>query len=331
MVLLILQLGALAAVILYCGRNLSRYGDLIAAQTGMGRAWIGMILMATVTSLPELAAGISSVRVLRSADLAVGNVVGSCVFNLFTLSLLDLLNKRKPLFSIASESHTLAAAISIILLSVVGMGLFLPNDIRVANWVGLISLVTAGVYFFSMRILFLNEQKRAAHSALEEKPELINGSLQRTLFLYSINALVVVLAALVLPGIADQLATKLGLSQSIAGTLILAAATTLPEATVSISAIRIGAYDLAVGNLIGSNLFNVVILTVDELFYTEGYLLKDASDVHITSVFTVIIMTAIAIAGLAYRSREKVFFIAWDSLLMAAVYIFNLVLLYLLQ
>ena len=84
--LLLLQLMGLAALILICGRNLSQYGDQIATYSGLGRAWIGMILMATVTSLPELAAGISSVRLIGSADLAVGNVVGSCVFNLFILS-----------------------------------------------------------------------------------------------------------------------------------------------------------------------------------------------------------------------------------------------------
>jgi cation:H+ antiporter len=219
----------------------------------------------------------------------------------------------------------------IILMAMVGLGLYLPNDIVLANWIGLMSLMFAVAYFLSVRIIFLNEQRMKVAQSIEAEATAASIPIRRIIVLYVANALVVVLAAMLLPGIAEALAEQLHLSQSIAGTLFLAAATTLPEATVSISAIRMGAYDLAVGNLIGSNLFNVMILTVDELFYTKGYLLKDASDNHIISVFAVIIMTAISISGLAFRRKEKSLLMAWDSLLIALIYIGNFILLYLLQ
>ena len=115
------------------------------------------------------------------------------------------------------------------------------------------------------------------------------------------------------------------------GTLFLAASTSLPEVAVSYSAIRMGSFDLAVGNLIGSNLFNILILSIDDAFYTQGHLLKDASDSNIISVFSVLIMTGIVIASLTYRSPRKSFFLAWDTLLIMAVYIANLLMLYYLK
>jgi cation:H+ antiporter len=324
--LLLLQLAGLAGLILYCGRNLAFLGDMIALSTGLGRAWIGIILLATVTSLPELSAGVSSVWNLHAPDLAVGNVIGSCGYNLLILSLLDLFNRKKPLFSIASGGHVLAAGLTIILLAMIGLALYLPEDIVIMNWIGISSISFSVVYFVSVRIIFLNEQRQSIVPETDPSKEKVN--LKRTALLFSLNAAVVVVAALALPEIAAALAEKLSLNQSMAGILLVAAVTTLPEATVSISAIRKGAVDLAVGNLLGSNLFNITILSIDDIFYRDGILLKDAGDNHILSVFLLIMMCAVAVIGLAYRSNQKILLMAWDCLIIAVLFIANLLLLY---
>jgi len=67
------------SVILYSGTKLSKYGDIIAEKTGLGRVWIGIVLMASITSLPELVTGISSVTYVNVPDIAVGNVIGACI------------------------------------------------------------------------------------------------------------------------------------------------------------------------------------------------------------------------------------------------------------
>lgn len=98
---------ACSAVIFYSGKKLSYYGDQIAKRTGMGSLWTGFILMAIVTSLPEVVLGVSSVSIVGSADLAVGGVLGSCIFNLTILSLLDALSPGKPLLTRVAGTHVL--------------------------------------------------------------------------------------------------------------------------------------------------------------------------------------------------------------------------------
>ncbi|MGK2863275.1 MAG: hypothetical protein ACSLE0_15190, partial [Chitinophagaceae bacterium] len=97
-----------AGIIIYSGTRLSVYGDKIADLTGMGKAWVGLILMASVTSLPELITGFSSVVIVNAPNLAAGDIFGSCMFNLLILSLLDARIKQ-PLFSMVKSSHIVAA------------------------------------------------------------------------------------------------------------------------------------------------------------------------------------------------------------------------------
>jgi cation:H+ antiporter len=329
MPLVIAGFGVCVLIILYCGIKLSHYGDQIAEKTGTGKAWFGLITMASITSLPELFTGIGSAAVVGSADLAVGNVMGSCVFNLAFLSLLDAFSKKTTLFSAASQSHILAAALGIILFSFVGLGLYLPDIIRITDWIGIFSIVFIIIYLISVKLVYEYDKKNISSTTATFSTEhRTSFSLKKLIVLYIINALFVIWAALLLPGFAEKISHHTGLAQSFVGTLFLAASTTLPEMVVSVSAIKIKAIDMAVGNLLGSNLFNIFILAVDDLFYRKGNILHDASENNIISVFSTIIMTSIAIVGLTYRAGRKNFVLAWDTLLILCMYIINMILLY---
>lgn len=126
----------------------------------------------------------------------------------------------------------------------------------------------------------------------------------------------------------DLLADLSGLGKAWIGLILMAAVTSLPEIAVSLAAIRMGSTDMAVGNLLGSNLFNILILFLDDLFYTKGHLLKDASEVNLLSVFFVVMMTGVAIIGFIFPSREKKIFIAWDTFAIFGLYVVNMVLLF---
>lgn len=315
-------------LIFYCGQKLSYYGDRIAELTGLGRAWIGLVLMASVTSLPELFVGISSSAIVQSADLAVGDVLGSCVFNLAILSFLDVLTRPSPLLGTASKNHILAATLGICLLSMVGVGLHLQYDTELLGWAGIISVIF--VYLISVRLLYMYERQQIEEVVLPKtEPHPTNKlALKKAVLNYVGNAIIVIGAALFLPGFADHIANETGLGTTFIGTLLLAASTSLPEVAVSLAAVRMGAIDLSIGNLLGSNIFNILILSIDDIFYTKGNLLEDASDNNVISVFSVIIMSAIAIIGLTFHSKRKKFFLAADTFVILLIYIFNMIMLY---
>lgn len=316
---------ACAAAIWFSGTHLARLGDRLAELTGLGRAWLGLVLMATVTSLPELFVGISSAGFLGNADLAVGDVIGSCVFNLLILSLLDALHRGPGLLSAVAPKQVLSAALGIVLLALVGFGLFLPDQYVVMGWVGGLSLVFVMVYLVAMRLVYRHMGQEASPA---DHAEADRSGLRRVVLWYIVHAAVVITAALFLPGFAETITEETGLKASFVGTLLLATSTSLPEVAVSVAALRIGALDMAVSNLLGSNLFNIVILAIDDIVYRGGFLLKDASDAHLVSVLSTIIMSAIVIVGLTFRTAPKRFLLAWDTFLILVVYIVNLILLY---
>lgn len=320
-----------AVIIFFAGKKLSFYGDLLAEKTGMGKAWIGLILMASVTSLPELMVGISSAAIVESADLAVGDILGSCAFNLGILAIMDaFLPRHHNLLGTASPNHILAAALGIILISLVGVAILLPEDIVLSSWIGLASLSFIIIYFISIRLIYLNEMKSANLSAGTVVQNQVHAdiTLKQIIGKYVLFALIIVGAALTLPYFANKIAEDTGLGKSFVGTFFLAVSTSLPEIAVSIAAVRMGSIDLAVGNLLGSNLFNILILAIDDFFYTKGFILKDASPNNIISVFSAILMTAVAIIGLSFRTKGKRYFLAWDAALIFFIYIVNLILLY---
>lgn len=323
MVLYIAGFLVCSILIFYHGTKLSFYGDLISLKSGLGKAWVGLILMASVTSLPELVIGISSVTVVGSSDLAVGNVLGSCVFNLAILSLLDALLPGQPILTRVPASNVLAATLGTILLCMVGLGLFLPNEVQIMNWIGGTSLGFLIIYLISIRLLHTYGKKNNPAIGAANPPEDSNVkmSLRRVIMWYTVHAVMVIAAAVVLPYFAAQIALATGIGQSFLGTLLLAASSSLPEVAVSISAARIGNAEMAVGNLFGSNIFNILLLTVSDIFYMPGNLLKDASESNIVTVLAIIAMNAVAIAGLTFRPEKKAFrYFAWDSMLILFLY-----------
>jgi cation:H+ antiporter len=316
-----------AVIIFFAGKKLSYYGDLLAESTGISKGWIGIILMASVTSLPELMVGISSVSIVGSADLAVGDIIGSCAFNLGILAMLDAFTpKNKPILGIASQTHILNAGLGIILVAVVGLTMYIPHHIAITPWIALSSVIFIMIYLVSVRIIYYNEQNHSDNNQNHDTPMGLPS--KRTIVKnYVLFSLIIIVAALALPFLAEHIAEMTGLEKSFVGTFFLAVSTSLPEIAVSIAAVRMGSIDIAVGNLLGSNIFNIFILAIDDIFYTKGLLLQDASSSHLISILSTILMSAIVVIGLSYKAKGKRYFLAWDSVVIFIVYIINLILL----
>lgn len=228
----------------------------------------------------------------------------------------------------SSSRHILSAALGLILLALAGLGLFLPTDFVLLPGIGIMSIAFIVIYLLSLRLIYrFDLLLKKKETPAEEQPQQLP-SLKKLLLFYLLYALITVGAALFIPYFANRIAIQTGLGNSFIGTVLVAASTSLPEITVSIAAVRLGSVDIAIGNLLGSNLFNILILAIDDLFYTRGILLKDASDVHLVTVFNCLIMGAIVIAGFTYRTPGKKFLMAIDALLILAFYLVNTVLLF---
>lgn len=318
-----LQLAACAAAILVAGSRLARYGDAIAFHTGLGGNWVGMVLIATVTSLPELMTSISAVTLADVPDIAVGNVLGACVLNLAMLVVLDVLHRQASIYSVASQGHVLGAAFGIVMLGVAAFGMLsAPQlDARVGH-VGAPTLLLLALYAVAIRSIYHYERGARAAAAAEEKPPAL--TLRQAAWRYAVAAVVVVAAALRLPFAAGGLADAMGWSDSFVGTLLVAMATTLPELTVTVAAVRIGALDMAIGNLLGSNLFNLALLGIDDLLYVRGPLLAAVSPAQVLSAVAAAVMAGALIIALVARPRARLLNVAgWTSVLIGFVYFVN--------
>jgi cation:H+ antiporter len=325
-----LQFIVCTGIILISGTYLSKYGDIIAEKTGLGRTWIGVVLMASVTSLPELVTGISSVALFDLPDIAVGNILGACMLNLVMIPVLDLVGGSAPLSTRVHQGHILTAGFGVVLLGLVSLSMMLGESLPSTGWMGITSVLFIGIYLMAMRMVFVYEKRRIAEFVKEmaEEAQYRHVSKSRAYALFGFNALLIIAAAIYLPHIGEEIAARTGLGQTFVGSVLIAFSTTLPELVVSISALMIGATDMAVGNLFGSTVFNIFVLGIDDFFFLAGPLLAHVSENHLVSSVSVIIALAIAVIGLIYRADKKPLFFGWDSLAILAVYAFALFFLY---
>ncbi len=325
-----------AGAIVFAGTKLSRYGDQIAELTGLGRLWIGVVLMAAATSLPEVFTTMSA-GWLDAPDLAAGNLFGAGMSNMLTLGLIDLLYRQKRVWQQAALGHTLTATLAMVLTALAAFFVLLRIEV-VHLGIGFESVILLILYVLGMRLVFRQEdmarrqlEQKAVVEGLAEEPG-SDGSRRDALRYavrgFSIGALVLLVAAPVLAWSAERIAEESGMTATFIGTSLVAITTSLPELVVSISAVRSGAFDLAVGNLFGSNAFNMAAFFFADLAYRGGGLLSTMSSTHALTALWAIIMMNIGLMGIIYRAERRFRLIEPDSLLMIVVYVLGLWLLF---
>jgi cation:H+ antiporter len=200
--------------------------------------------------------------------------------------------------------------------------------------IGLYTPALIVIYGIGIRSIFLFEKKKIA-KFVDEMARAVHYkevTTREAVIKYCLNAVVIIGAATWLPFLGDRLATATGLGQTFFGAVFVAMTTSLPELVVSIAALRIGAADMAIANLFGSNIFNIFILAIDDIFYTKGPLLADVSSTHAVTGLMAVLMTGIAIVSLTFRIEKKAILrLGWDALALIMAYVINIYLLYALR
>lgn len=333
----------LAAIVATAGTVLARAADRIAAATGLGRLLVGSVLLAAATSMPELSVDVAAVRA-GMVDLAVGDLLGSSLVNLMILAGVDLAQRSgRRMLSREAASHALSATLSIALTGLVGIAVLTAGRLPpvmllgVGGW----SWAILAAWLLGARMLFIDQrisvraglaaaEKAAAADGLaastpppaESRPSLLPPAM---LFLAATAVLLV--AGPRLARVADDLAAASGLGRTFVGTAFVALTTSLPELVASIAAVRLRAFDLAIGNTFGSNAFNMVLFVPLDAFH-EGPLFAAAAPVHAVTALAVVVATAIAVLGQLYHEERRIPVFEPDAALVLLVAIGALVMVY---
>ena len=317
-------------LIFYSGSKLSLYGDMMAEHTGLGRTWVGFVVLAAVTSMPELVTGLSSVTYAGVPDIAVGSILGSSVFNLSLLVLLDVLGRKRSVYSYGGPGHMTSALFGMLLLVVAAAGLVVGGALPALGWAGLYSFIFMLIYLVAVRKVYLIETQGPVQEAPDVEPTY--GEADGVFLKFGLNAAVVIASAIFLPFIGEGLAESTGLGQTFVGNFFIAISTSLPELVVSIAAVRLGAMDMAIGNLLGSNIFNILILAIDDVVYTAGPLLGAVEPSHAVPAVSAILMSLVTYHGLKTRAAKRPGMpLAWPSAAILALFAANAVLLFALR
>jgi cation:H+ antiporter len=175
-----------------------------------------------------------------------------------------------------------------------------------------------------MRAVHRYEQRTLdayTEASTERYPQI---TLRQAITGYTLAAVAVIATGCWLPFVATDIATLMGWGQSFVGTLLVAAVTSAPEVAVTISALRIGAIDMAIANLLGSNLFDILILAIDDAFYSKGALLAEVGVSHAITAVTAVMMSLLVVVGFIIRPQQRpVLKLTWISLGLLLLYILN--------
>jgi cation:H+ antiporter len=195
--------------------------------------------------------------------------------------------------------------------------------------VGIFAALSTLAYLVAVRSVFTYETENLKKSAGKAPDRYAQLSLRHAIIGYALAAGAVVSAGLWLPFIASRLAQIMDWHETFVGTLFVAVATSLPELAVTISAVRLGALDMAIANVLGSNLFNILILAIDDLFFLPGPILAYVSPIQVVTAVSAVIMSGIVIIGLISRPVARPLRIAsWVSIALIAVFFINFYVLY---
>jgi len=304
-----------AVVVVISAVYLNQFGDVISKKSSLSGAAVGTFLIAGATSLPELTTSLTAVYI-DNPDIAVGNMLGSNVFNLLILASMDIIYRRQRLFQkVNTKENIPSASIGLLFLLIIIFSLWMPSSLEIFG-VGIEMIVIVLLYIFSMKFISGGESEQE-----EEEEQTKDYSLKAAVIGFIIASVIVFISGSALSVSGDWMAEASGLDASFVGSFLIAASTSLPELVAVYAAFKLANYNMAIGSILGSNLFNIQLLALTDLLYREGAILTSVQASHIFIACLGVVMTLIMIFLLirpaSVRSHWRY---AAPSLLMTLIY-----------
>ena len=288
---------ALAVCVVFLSIKLANYVDLIDKKTDMSGAFIGGVILAAVTSLPELFTSISAVLFVKQPDLVMGNILGSNLFNMCIFGGAALIAAKSLCKATIGKSHTITTVITFIMFAIMLLPVVFKKDYTVVG-ISVYSIILLVLYACSIKFM-------AGDSAETEGEDNSPLTLKQIVIRFIIMAVLLVIASIFITKAADKLSEQFNLGKTVGGALFLGVATSLPELTSSIALIRKGNFNACAGNVMGSGVFNFCIISVADILYRGGsvYISNDKSSSYL-NIFG-LVATAVVGSILIMKQRKK--------------------------
>jgi cation:H+ antiporter len=318
------------AVVWFAGTHLARLADAVSAKTGIGQAAMGMVLLGGITSSPELAVAVTAT--LQDAPmLSINDVLGSAAINILVLAIADVAIGRGPLTArVPSLSVVMQGVMGIAMFALVAAGTYVSEAAFLG--VGIGSWLLVLTYGIAIRLLVNSHVDDAWRPTDGQQEE--NGSRKESRSLGKLVALIsaagvaILVAGFLLARTGEALAEQTGLGTSFFGAVILAFATSTPEISTVLEAVRLRRYTMAISDVFGTNLFNVLIIFVVDAMYRGGPVLVEAGPFAATAALLAMLLTSIYLIGMLERRDRAVLRMGYDTLAVLIVYIAGLFALY---
>ena len=288
---------ALAVCVVFFSIKLANYVDLIDKKTDLSGAFIGGVILAAVTSLPELFTSISAVLFVKQPDLVMGNILGSNLFNMCIFGGAALIAAKSLCKATIGSSHFKTTVITFIMFAIMMLPVVFKKDYTVVG-ISVYSIILLVLYACSIKFM-------AGDSAESEGEDTSDLTLKQIIIRFIIMAVLLVTASIFITIAADHLSEEFKLGKTVGGALFLGVATSLPELTSSIALIRKGNFNACAGNVMGSGVFNFCIISVADILYRGGsvYISNDKSSSYL-NIFGLVATTAVG-AILLMKMRKK--------------------------
>ena len=330
---LFVEMACAGLVVILAATRLTKLADRFAEEWGLGKAFVGMLLLATVTSLPEVVTG-ATAGAIGAVDMAYGAIYGSCSCNIVIIVIMNMAIKSGgSVLQNARPTQTLSSSFGIVMITLSLLSFAtvqklaghpsLQQAVEIGTMLGIVA-----TYVWCMSLIHRFEGRDIAPGTNAQPTRRSWGLIGRILLISAAT----VAGAWWLTQTGDALAEHpiemLGrpLGKTVVGVCFLAAATSLPEIATSLTAVRINNLDMALGNVFGSNMFNILVLPVVKIVtLTNGKPLMTfgehfSPNINFLTGLLPVLLTAIAVAGITYRTQRRVFRLGFDSFVLLLVY-----------
>lgn len=289
-----------AVCVVFFSIKLSDYVDLLDKKTKVSGAFLGGILLAAVTSLPELFTSITATTLVRENKYVMGNILGSNLFNMALFFIIFAIFFKKAIDAKVNKTHLLSLLFMGIMYVLVTIAAYVFDFNNILwGWFNPISIAIVAVY--ALAIIKTPKEEES-----EEKQTDSKLTVKQIIGLFILFSLLLIGASVGITYLTDWVVDSFGIGKTFGGALFLGVATSLPEMTATINLCKKKNFNAAYGNILGSCVFNFIILSIADLlsFNCETTLYKLDQSSFLLLVLSVVSMLLL-LSGLLVQLKGK--------------------------